>query len=306
MSTGVNCILLQITDRERALDVALLQSGKFKDAVQSLMEWLSETQDLVANQKPPSADYKVAKAQMAEQKFLQKMLDDRSENVESVRRIGEDLIRKADDAERRQVEEDMDDLLAHWDKLTTAADSRRHALESNLTVSRDFHERLEPFLEWLDYAEKRMTSLENISSEPSTLRGQIQDQYDINSDIRQHKPDLDDVVDTGNRLLQHSTGDDTTMVQDKIDNTSDRYSTLSDKSSERLGHMETALPIAEEIKETHEKLMDWIQKVEPELRGKEPTGPEAESQVMVCMKLLSCAQLLHAFISMCCAEKYYH
>ena len=58
----------KISDRERKLDTALLQSGKFKDALASLLVWLAEMEEMVANQKPPSAEYKVVKAQMQEQK----------------------------------------------------------------------------------------------------------------------------------------------------------------------------------------------------------------------------------------------
>lgn len=50
------------------MDVALLQSGKFQEALDGLAKWLTDTEDLVANQKPPSADYKVVKAQLQEQK----------------------------------------------------------------------------------------------------------------------------------------------------------------------------------------------------------------------------------------------
>ena len=271
----------KITERERALDVALLQSGKFKDAVVSLMDWLTETQDLVSNQKPPSSDYKVAKAQIAEQKVLQKMLDDRAENVESVKRIGDDLIKKADEAERAQVKRDVDDLMSRWNKLTGAADERKRALEGNLTVSKDFHEKLEPFSEWLENTEKKMSSLDNISSDPPTLRNQIQDQHEINSDIQGHRSDAEDVVNSGKELLKHSIGDDVDAVREKIDAAKDRYQVISDKSSERLGQMEGALPVAEEVQETRQKLLDWIQRVEPELRGKEQVGPQAEAQVMV-------------------------
>ena len=55
-------------EREQALDAILLQSGKFQEALDSLLDWLTETEELVANQKPPSAEYKVTKAQMQEQK----------------------------------------------------------------------------------------------------------------------------------------------------------------------------------------------------------------------------------------------
>ena len=58
----------KLSDRDHKLDVALLQSGKFKEALASLLEWLGETEELMANQKPPASDYKVIKAQMQEQK----------------------------------------------------------------------------------------------------------------------------------------------------------------------------------------------------------------------------------------------
>lgn len=48
--------------------MALLQSGKFQEALDGLAKWLADTEEMVANQKPPSADYKVVKAQLQEQK----------------------------------------------------------------------------------------------------------------------------------------------------------------------------------------------------------------------------------------------
>lgn len=58
----------QLNERDRKLDVGLLHSGKFQEALDGLAKWLSDTEEMVANQKPPSADYKVVKAQLQEQK----------------------------------------------------------------------------------------------------------------------------------------------------------------------------------------------------------------------------------------------
>lgn len=57
-----------MADRERKLDSALLQSGKFNEALASLLDWLTETEEMVAHQKSPSPEYKVVKAQLQEQK----------------------------------------------------------------------------------------------------------------------------------------------------------------------------------------------------------------------------------------------
>lgn len=67
-------LFIQVSERDRNLDSAILQSGKFNDALKNLIDWMKETEDLVANQKPPSPDYKVAKAQLQEQKVRTRVL----------------------------------------------------------------------------------------------------------------------------------------------------------------------------------------------------------------------------------------
>jgi dystonin len=62
-----------MNERERRLDVGLLQSGKFAEALAGLEKWLADTEDMVNNQKPPSSDYKVVKAQLQEQKVQKEL-----------------------------------------------------------------------------------------------------------------------------------------------------------------------------------------------------------------------------------------
>lgn len=66
--TNTDCLMKQLNERDRKLDVGLLHSGKFQEALDGLAKWLTDTEEMVANQKPPSADYKVVKAQLQEQK----------------------------------------------------------------------------------------------------------------------------------------------------------------------------------------------------------------------------------------------
>lgn len=60
--------VIQVAQRIAQLQEALLHCGKFQDALEPLLSWLADTEELIANQKPPSAEYKVVKAQIQEQK----------------------------------------------------------------------------------------------------------------------------------------------------------------------------------------------------------------------------------------------
>jgi len=51
-------------DREHRLNAALLRSGKFKEAIATLMEWMRKMDDTLAEQKLTSTDYKFLKSQL--------------------------------------------------------------------------------------------------------------------------------------------------------------------------------------------------------------------------------------------------
>ncbi|KAG9355616.1 hypothetical protein JZ751_000454 [Albula glossodonta] len=80
-----NSLNKRVAERIAQLQEALLHCGKFQDALEPLLSWLSDTEELIANQKPPSAEYRVVKAQIQEQKLLQRLLDDRRGTVEMIR-----------------------------------------------------------------------------------------------------------------------------------------------------------------------------------------------------------------------------
>ena len=55
-------------DQERRLNLDLLKSGKFKDAVESLLTWMGDVKETLANQKTSSLDDKVIGSQLQTQK----------------------------------------------------------------------------------------------------------------------------------------------------------------------------------------------------------------------------------------------
>ncbi len=54
-----NGLKQSVADRDRKLEKGLLQSGKFQEALNGLLAWMDEMDGMLANQKPPSSDYKV-------------------------------------------------------------------------------------------------------------------------------------------------------------------------------------------------------------------------------------------------------
>ncbi|NXD67936.1 DYST protein, partial [Eolophus roseicapillus] len=114
----------KVAQRAAQLQEALLHCGRFQDALESLLSWLIDTEDLVANQKPPSAEFKVVKAQIQEQKLLQRLLDDRKPTVEVIKREGEKIAESAEPADKVKILKQLSFLDSRWDALLSKAETR--------------------------------------------------------------------------------------------------------------------------------------------------------------------------------------
>merc|ERR1719394_1512986 len=112
-----NTLKQNIADREKRLAQGMLQSGKFQEALNDLLSWFDSMDDMINNQKPPSSDYKVVKAQVQEQKFVQKLLGDRKGAVESLIKTGQEIAAAADPSERRRIEGEINGLRDRYANL---------------------------------------------------------------------------------------------------------------------------------------------------------------------------------------------
>ncbi|CAL8364678.1 unnamed protein product [Arctogadus glacialis] len=168
-----NSLNKRVAERIAQLQEALLHCGKFEDALEPLLSWLSDTEELVANQKPPSAEYRVVKAQIQEQKLLQRLLDDRRPTVQMIQAEGERIAATADAQDRDKIQSQLQSLGERWTELLDKASGRQRKLEELQGLAFQFHEALEPLGEWLSATERRLTSAEPMGTQTAKISQQI-------------------------------------------------------------------------------------------------------------------------------------
>ncbi|XP_078788479.1 dystonin isoform X44 [Oryzias latipes] len=260
-----NTLNKKIAERSAQLHEALLHCGRFQDALESLLSWLTDTEELVANQKPPSAEFKVVKAQIQEQKLLQRLLDDRKPTVELIKKEGGKVAELGESVDKEKVAKEIEGLGQRWDTLLKKAESRQRQLESILVVTQQFHETLEPLSEWLAATEKHLANSEPLGTETSKLEDQISQHKALEEEIMNHSKDLFQAVSLGQMLKTVTSVDDKEFVQCKLENIQAGYIELQERCRRKADMLHQALANAQLFGEDEVALMNWLNQVHSRL-----------------------------------------
>uniref|UniRef100_A0A8B9S850 Microtubule actin crosslinking factor 1 n=1 Tax=Apteryx owenii TaxID=8824 RepID=A0A8B9S850_APTOW len=277
INTRWNTLNKKVAQRIAQLQEALLHCGKFQDALEPLLSWLADTEELISNQKPPSAEYKVVKAQIQEQKLLQRLLDDRKATVEMIQAEGGRIAQSAEPADREKIVCQLESLENRWAGLLSRAASRQKQLEDILVLAKQFHETTEPISDWLSVTEKKLANSEPIGTQTAKIQQQISRHKALNEEIVNRKKNVDQAIRNGQALLKQTTGEEVLLIQEKLDGIKTRYSDITATSSKALRTLEQARQLATKFQSTHEELNSWMSKVEEELTssgGQSPAGEQ--------------------------------
>uniref|UniRef100_A0A673B6B6 Microtubule actin crosslinking factor 1 n=1 Tax=Sphaeramia orbicularis TaxID=375764 RepID=A0A673B6B6_9TELE len=256
-----NSLNKRVAERIAQLQEALLHCGKFQDALEPLLSWLSDTEELVANQKPPSAEYRVVKAQIQEQKLLQRLLDDRRPTVEMIRAEGERIAATADTQDRDKIQTQLQSLAERWTDLLDKAGGRQRQLEELQVLALEFHEALEPLGEWLSATERRLSSAEPMGTQTAKITQQIVKHKAFQEDVSSRESEVDHLESLSQSLTPLSCAADRDWLSERVGAVRSGHSELADWCSRRAGLLEQALANAQLFGEEEVEVLNWLAEV---------------------------------------------
>ncbi|XP_074542218.1 microtubule-actin cross-linking factor 1, isoforms 1/2/3/4 [Halichoeres trimaculatus] len=256
-----NSLNKRVAERIAQLQEALLHCGKFQDALEPLLSWLNDTEELVANQKPPSAEYRVVKAQIQEQKLLQRLLDDRRPTVEMIRAEGARIAATADTQDKEKIQTQLQSLAERWTDLLDKAGARQRQLEELQVLALQFHEALEPLGEWLSATERRLSSAEPMGTQTAKITQQITKHKALQEEVSSREAEVDHLESLSQSLTPLSCRADRDWLSERVGAVRSSHSELADWCSRRAGLLEQALANAQLFGEEEVEVLNWLAEV---------------------------------------------
>jgi len=265
MNEAWNSFKKSIADREKRLDQCLIQSGKFQDALKGINSWFEEMDDMISNQKPPSSDYKVVKAQVQEQKFVVKLLADRKNGIDALVKIGREIASSASEKEKQGIEDQISNVEKHFNELSQKCNGRMLLLEKTLPLAKDYQDKLNPIEKWLEQTERKMKIMEVVPTDESQIQKSIKELEVLQKEIASKEPHFKDLENVADTLMQLVGDDDAKGLKDTIDELKIRFNALLKKSDETNKLLQHAKESLRSLVLAYEELLDWMEKTESKL-----------------------------------------
>ncbi|XP_063274816.1 microtubule-actin cross-linking factor 1 isoform X7 [Prinia subflava] len=265
INTRWNTLNKKVAQRVAQLQEALLHCGKFQDALEPLLSWLADTEELISNQKPPSAEYKVVKAQIQEQKLLQRLLDDRKATVEMIQAEGDRIAQAAELADRDKIVGQLESLARRWEGLLGRAAARQKQLEDILVLAKQFHETTEPVSDWLSVTEKKLANSEPIGTQTAKIQQQISRHKALEEDIESHAADVSGALGLGQALSSLSCAAEQGLLAEKLEALQSRYGEARERCGRKAALLAQALANARIFGEEEVEVLNWLAEVEDKL-----------------------------------------
>ncbi|XP_014801189.1 PREDICTED: dystonin-like [Calidris pugnax] len=228
-----------------------------QDTLESLLAWVADMEELVGNQKPPSGEAKVAKAQLEEQKLLKRLLEERRPRVELVLQ------------ERPESPVPgcgpLPSLGEKWGRLVQEAEARYGRLERILPAAQGFQEAVDSFQEWLGATERQLAQLWHANGCVAHLQDAHRQTQALCEEIRGRLGELDVTLESGQRVLEMVTGEEAQLAQEKMESLRMRYLIVGQSSADTMHRLGQTLEASSRLGTGQEDLALWLGRMEKEL-----------------------------------------
>ncbi|CAE1316032.1 DST [Acanthosepion pharaonis] len=232
-----------------------------EDQMNDLKSWLTTSIDSI-HKKPKGTSHNshLFKAKIdalyAEKKGKESDMD-------SIKQLAKQIMQTKNVSNGYQLKEAVAGVQEQWHELTELLVQE---------VSLEALSEIESMLRYMDKAENEINTAEPVSSDPETLTIQLRDHKVFHNDLNSKRNSVKDIISKCNRMLRETTNTQTEAIKSRLDSIQTQADIVCQLSSDRLQHLESALPLASHFSENQAEILAWLDEMEAELKAQSTSG----------------------------------
>ncbi|OCT77336.1 hypothetical protein XELAEV_18032537mg [Xenopus laevis] len=260
----------------RSVAPRALTSQEPPEPIETVLNWVSDMEELTEAQKPPSSETKVLKAQLQEQKLLQRLLGERRPRIERLLQDSNAPNRPLpiQGAGQQDHGSPLATLQDRWETLLERAEARHRQLERITPVAHQFQQLLDAFQDWVGATEMRLAELWRATGSMGQIEKAHEDVQILCQEVQSKPGELEGVLEKGQMLLELVSGEEAQLTQEKMDTLRVRYVIIAQSAVDIRQRLEQTLEATSRLDPSQEDVSIWLGRMEKLVASVSSEGAE--------------------------------
>uniref|UniRef100_A0A0N5A2H2 GAR domain-containing protein n=1 Tax=Parastrongyloides trichosuri TaxID=131310 RepID=A0A0N5A2H2_PARTI len=262
-----------VNHRLQLLHDALLQNGKFEEALDDVRNWLLEhlptlEKDIELNKLYGDIDN--VTYLIKEHNKLKEDIDDHNAGVIKVQKRYQEIMNKEPDAINENVKNDINNMVENWEKINNLVKQKDVILDDALVKAKDMDDKINELLKWIGNTDSNLRKnsvLKSSQSEEEFLKEQIDNLEYTLEEVDSKEPDFEDIIKIGEEILEKVHPFSEVPVKDGINMITRRWEALKNSIKEKKNVMKESLESFRDNEKLLDELMAFVDGKQQELNG---------------------------------------
>jgi len=270
-------LCFQSVERQKKLEEALLCSGQFRDALQSLLEWLSRVEPTLADNASLNGDLESVHALIEDNQQFQQQLVYKSEQVAMVRKAASELISSnttTNEEDNSNLQKQLDEMNQLWSRIEELSQDRTNRLDLALKLAKEFNVQVRSRLEWLSAAEQQLKYSTQIqTSNNNEIESEILEQIELHQnfvrDLQEQESLVKQCIQLGQQLIGSCIPEALINLKHSIAVVQSRWDEINQICEQKCTRLSDSLEACKENEKMLSELTAWLQVAEATLTALE-------------------------------------
>lgn len=230
-----------IKDRLEKLNNALDLANRFWDEHSALTQKLKEIKQNVVNQEPPALEPSAIEKQKQELEELKTELQETKPRIDDLHDTGNQLQKVCAEREKPEIRKNLEELDSLYDNVKGLIQKRERLLNDALGKAGQFHQLLQEILDFLEMAEAKLATFNEIPLEIDLIKNQLKELKEFKRDCESYLPEIEKLNKLGKELMDNAPKSAQNAIKEPLAEVNRRYQALMDGINNKEKQLENAL-----------------------------------------------------------------